>query len=33
MRTHVELDAAVMQQVMDLGHFSSKKAAINKALA
>ena len=33
MRTHVELDAAVMQQVMDLGHFSSKKAAINTALA
>lgn len=33
MRTHVELDEAVMEQVMDLGHFSSKKAAINTALA
>ena len=33
MRTHVELDKQIMAQVMDLGQFSSKKAAINTALA
>jgi Arc/MetJ family transcription regulator len=32
MRTHIELDADVLDQVMDLGHFSSKKAAVNAAL-
>ena len=32
MRTHIELDAEVMDQVMDLGQFSSKKAAVNTAL-
>ena len=32
MRTHIELDTDVMNQVMDLGQFSSKKAAVNTAL-
>ena len=32
MRTHIELDAKVMDQVMNLGQFSSKKAAVNTAL-
>ena len=32
MRTHIELDADVIDQVMDLGKFSSKKAAVNAAL-
>jgi Arc/MetJ family transcription regulator len=33
MRTHIELDGDVMAQVMDLGQFTSKKAAVNTALA
>jgi Arc/MetJ family transcription regulator len=33
MRTHIELDADVIDQVMSLGQFSSKKAAVNTALA
>lgn len=33
MRTHIELDGDVIDQVMDLGQFSSKKAAVNAALA
>jgi Arc/MetJ family transcription regulator len=33
MRTHIELDGDVIDQVMDLGQFSSKKAAVNTALA
>lgn len=33
MRTHVELDGDVLDQVMSLGHFASKKAAVNAALA
>jgi Arc/MetJ family transcription regulator len=33
MRTHIELDGDVMDQVMDLGQFTSKKAAVNTALA
>ena len=33
MRTHIELDPDVMDQVMSLGQFSSKKAAVNTALA
>ena len=33
MRTHIELDGDVIDQVMDLGKFSSKKAAVNTALA
>ena len=32
MRTHVEVDGEVLQQVMNLGGFSSKKTAINTAL-
>ena len=32
MRTHIELDGDVIDQVMDLGQFSSKKAAVNAAL-
>ena len=32
MRTHIELDGGVIDQVMDLGQFSSKKAAVNAAL-
>ena len=32
MRTHIELDADVIDQVMSLGQFSSKKAAVNVAL-
>jgi Arc/MetJ family transcription regulator len=33
MRTHIELDGDVLDQVMDLGKFASKKAAVNAALA
>lgn len=33
MRTHVEVDDEVLQQVMNLGGFSSKKTAINTALS
>jgi Arc/MetJ family transcription regulator len=33
MRTHVELDGDVLDQVMSLGNFASKKAAVNAALA
>lgn len=33
MRTHVELDDDVLDQVMSLGNFASKKAAVNAALA
>jgi Arc/MetJ family transcription regulator len=33
MRTHIELDGDVLEQVMDLGQFASKKAAVNAALA
>lgn len=32
MRTHIELDSDVIDQVMHLGQFSSKKAAVNAAL-
>lgn len=32
MRTHIELDGDVIDQVMDLGQFPSKKAAVNTAL-
>jgi Arc/MetJ family transcription regulator len=32
MRTHIELDTTVIDQVMDLGQFPSKKAAVNAAL-
>jgi len=33
MRTHIELDDALLSQVVQLGHFPSKKAAVNAALA
>ena len=33
MRTHIELDGDVIDQVMHLGQFPSKKAAVNTALA
>jgi Arc/MetJ family transcription regulator len=32
MRTHVELDETALQQVMALGRYPSKKAAVNSAL-
>jgi Arc/MetJ family transcription regulator len=32
MRTHVEIDEAVLSQVQHLGNFSTKKAAITAAL-
>jgi Arc/MetJ family transcription regulator len=32
MRTHVELDDEVLDQVMDLGQYPSKKMALNIAL-
>lgn len=33
MRTHIELDARLLEQIQQLGHFSTKKAAVNAALA
>lgn len=33
MKTHIDVDAAVLEEVMRLGSFSSKKTAINIALA
>ncbi len=33
MKTHVDVDGEVLQQVMRMGKFSSKKTAINTALA
>lgn len=33
MRTHIELDGDIIDQVMNLGQFTSKKAAVNTALA
>lgn len=33
MKTHVDIDAAVLEEVMRMGSFSSKKTAINTALA
>ncbi len=33
MRTHIELDDALLEQVCALGHFATKKAAVNSALA
>jgi Arc/MetJ family transcription regulator len=32
MRTHVELDPIALEQVMQLGQYPSKKAALNAAL-
>lgn len=33
MRTHIELDDQLINQVVQLGHFSTKKAAVHAALA
>jgi Arc/MetJ family transcription regulator len=33
MKTHVDIDGGVLQEVMRMGKFSSKKTAINAALA
>lgn len=33
MKTHVDIDDGVLQEVMRMGHFGSKKTAINTALA
>ena len=33
MKTHIDVDAGVLQEVMRMGNFSSKKTAINTALA
>lgn len=33
MKTHVDVDASVLQEVMRRGNFASKKTAINTALA
>lgn len=33
MKTHVDIDAEVLQDVMRMGNFSSKKTAINTALS
>lgn len=33
MRTHIELDDKLLEQVCALGHFTTKKAAVNSALA
>jgi Arc/MetJ family transcription regulator len=33
MKTHIDVDEKVLDQVMTMGKFSSKKAAINTALA
>jgi Arc/MetJ family transcription regulator len=32
-KTHIELDDAVLENVLKLGGFSTKKAAVNSALA
>jgi len=33
MRTHLELDDTLLNQVIQLGRFSTKKAAVNAALS
>jgi Arc/MetJ family transcription regulator len=33
MRTHIELDDQLIKQVVQLGHFSTRKAAVHAALA
>ena len=33
MKTHIELDEAVLEEVLKLGGFVTKKAAVNTALA
>ena len=32
MKTHIEIDETVLDQVIHLGHFDTKKTAVNKAL-
>ncbi len=32
MKTHIELDDTLIKQVLLLGHFSTKKEAVNRAL-
>lgn len=33
MRTHIELQDELLEQVISLGHFNTKKEAVNSALA
>lgn len=33
MKTHIDVDAKVLEEIMRMGSFPSKKAAINAALA
>lgn len=33
MRTHIELQDELLEQVITLGHFNTKKEAVNSALA
>jgi len=33
MRTHLELDDTLLSEVVELGHFATKKAAVNAALS
>ena len=33
MRTHIELQDDLLEQVIQLGHFKTRKAAVNQALA
>ena len=33
MKTHIELDDGLLEEVFRMGHFSTKKAAVNAALA
>ena len=33
MKTHIELDDALLEEVFRMGHFATKKAAVNAALA
>lgn len=33
MRTHLEIDDTLLRQVVQLGHFPSKRAAVNAALS
>jgi Arc/MetJ family transcription regulator len=33
MKTHIELDDALLEEVLQMGRFTTKKAAVNTALA
>ena len=33
MKTHIELDDTLLEEVFRMGHFETKKAAVNAALA